>query len=246
MGAAVIQVIGPSDAQAKDIYQDVVFRNLIDHDSGRVIQNLDLQRCTFINSKLSSGLDPKKRTILRRLHLSHCCIKQRFAMVGAPILEHTTVEHLRCGDVLIFWGAAFQRVTLKGHMPPMIFHERMAGNAVPIECAERFREANGAFYTAVDWALDIRDAQFATVRLSSIPGQLIRRNPATQVMVSRSKLLERDWSKLPLPSITRVSVENCLASCHEYQVIVAGERSRTFAAQLEGLEILRREGFAAD
>ena len=242
----MIQVIGPSDAQAKDVYHDVVFRDLVDRDSGSVIQNLDLQRCSFMNCKLSTGLDPKKRATLRRLHLSDCRIKQRFAMIGAPILDDITVEDLRCGDVLFFWGATFRRVTLKGHMPPMIFHERTAGNTVPIECAERFLEANGEFYRAVDWALDIREAQFATVRLSSIPGQLIRRNPATQVMVSRLKLLERDWSKLTLPSITRVSVKNCLASRHEYQVIVAGERSRTFSAQLEGLEILRCEGFTVD
>lgn len=243
----MIEFIGPSDVQAQHIYHDVVFQNLIDRDSERVIQNLNLQRCSFTNCRLSSGLDPKKRTILRRLHLSHCRIKQRFAMIGAPILDEITVEDLRCGDVLIFRGAAFRRTILKGHMPPMIFHERTVGStAVPVGCAERFLAANDEFYTAVDWALDIRDAQFATVRLSSIPGQLIRRNPATQAMVSKSKLLERDWNKLPLPSITRVSVKDCLQSRHEYQVIVAGERSKTFSAQLDGIELLRREGFVKD
>lgn len=239
-------LIGPPDDQEQDVYHDLVFRNLVDRDSGRVIQNLDLQRCSFINCRLSSGLDPKKRTTVRRLHLWHCRVQQRFTMVGAPIVDDVTVEDLRCGAVLFFWGAAFRRVTLKGHMPPMIFHERTVGNIVPAECAERFLAANRDFYAAVDWALDIRDAQFADVRFSSIPGQLIRKSAATQLMVSRSKLLTHDWNKLPLPSITRVSIKNCLQSHYEYQVIVAGERSSTFSAQLEGLEILRQEGFAVD
>lgn len=243
---AVIDFVGPSDGEPQCVYHEAVFRNLIDRDSGRIVQNLDLHRCSFINCRLSSGLDPANRTTFRRVQLSHCRIQQRLGLVGAPILEDILVDDFRCGDVLIFSGAAFRRVTLKGHMPPMILNERMAGGAVPVECAELFVAANREYYKSVDWALDIRDARFASVRLSSVPGQLIRRNPETQVLVSRSKLLQTDWNNPALPSITRVSLRNVVNSRHEYQVIVAGERSNTFPAQLKGFDILRREGLVLD
>lgn len=240
------QVIGPPDEHQPRVYEDVEFHGLDDRDSGRVIQNLDLRRCSFGGCTLSEGFDPRKRTIVRRIRLSNCRIPLRFGLIGAPILDEVTVEDFRSGQILILWGAAFRRVVLKGRMPSMNFNEKTAIGCITAEHAQRFVEANRKFYQDVDWAIDIAAAEFSSVRLSSIPGQLIRRDPATQILLRRSRLMGREWATLALPAITQIAIEQILDSQHEYQIIVAGKRSKKFAEEMQGIELLRREGFTVE
>lgn len=133
-------------------------------------------------------------------------------------------------------------------MPPTNFNEvtKLIMGYVTAEHARSFVVANRQFYQDVDWPIDILQAEFGSVRLSSIPGELIRTDSATQVRLRRSDLTRRNWSALPLPSVTRVHVECALASNYEYQVVVAPKRNSGFAEALRGIEILRREGFTVE
>ena len=204
-------MIGPPDEEQPGVYEGVEFDGLDDRDSGRVIQNLDLHRCSFANCTLSAGFDPRKRTIVRRVRVSNCRIPSRFGLMGAPILDGVTVTDLCCGQILILWGTAFRRVVLKGRMPSMNLNEKTVFGCITAEHAQRFVEANRKFYEDIDWAIDIAEAEFGSVRLSSIPGQLIRRDPATQVLLKRSRLVGREWTALALPRITQVAIEQVLA-----------------------------------
>ena len=227
------------------VYEGVHFSRLRDWNSGRTIDNLDLRNCTFENCSLSAGGDPQKRTTVRNVRLFQCSVPMRFGTIGAPVLDEVIVEDFRSGAILILNGAAFRHVVLRGHMPPVNFNEKMAAGAVPEEMLRLFREDNAAFYERVDWALDISQARFYSARLSSVPGQLVRRDPETQILVSRARLLEASWDSLPLPATTRISIESCLKSRFEYQVIVAGKRDKRFGEQMRGIELLRRQGIAS-
>jgi hypothetical protein len=167
-------------------------------------------------------------------------------MIGAPVLDEITVEKLHSGRILIIWGAAFRRVILRGHLPSINFNDVTAFGSTSAEEAARFMMANREFYRHVDWALDITEAESPGLKLSSIPGELIRRDPATQILVSKSRLIGGRWQSLPLPQITRIQVERCLKANYEHQVIAAGKRSSNFAVQLRVIDILRREGITVD
>jgi hypothetical protein len=170
----------------------------------------------------------------------------RFGLIGAPILDETVVDGFRAGQILILSGAAFRHVVLKGHMPSINFNEKTAFGAVSADCATAFALSNWEFYKTVDWALDISAAGFPSCRLSSVPGELVRRDADTQILVSKSRLLAIGWERLPLPAITRIGVEACLHSQYEHYVICAGKRSSRFAEEQRGLDILRREGAAIE
>ena len=228
------------------VYDGVTFHRLSDRDLRGVIQNLELRGCSFDNCRLSMGSDPEKRTVVRGVIASDCRILGRFGMIGAPIFTDITIDGLRSGQILIFSGAAFQHVVLKGRMPSINFNEVAAFGSLSEERAGASQRANHEFYRGVDWALDISTAEFPSFRLSSIPGELIRRDRNTQILVSKAKLLQIEWKSLPLPTITRIGVEACLRSQYEHYVICAGKRSTRFDEELRGLDILRREGASVD
>jgi hypothetical protein len=68
------------------------------------------------------------------------------------------------------------------------------------EIQKPFDEAKARYYQNVDWALDIRDAQVKVLEINGVPSHLIRRDPETQVIVSRNKLYQPDWREKLDPS----------------------------------------------
>ena len=251
--ASAATVLGPADDEAPRVYEGVQFQHLRDRDSGRVIQNLELRHCSFgAGCSLSFGGDHKKRTVIRRVRLTGCNVPSKFGMIGAPVLDEVSIDGLRSGAIMIVGGAAFRHVVLQGNIAPMNLNEVAAFPSEPaaVTRAREFRAANREFYRQVDWALDIRQAKLASLRLASIPGHLVLRDPETQVLVSRARLIEGQWTKLRLPAITRIALEDFLSDTSEdhfeTRVIVAGKRSKSFVQALQGLELLRREGFTIE
>jgi len=55
-------------------------------------------------------------------------------------------------------------------------------------------------YKEVDWALDIRDAVFSSAEFFGVPGELIRRDENTQVLLRREAFSRVDWRTCPGPS----------------------------------------------
>jgi hypothetical protein len=107
-----------------------------------------------------------------------------------------------------------------------------------------FDLVNAEFYRNVDWALDIREAEFVECDLRSpMPARLVRRDEETQVVVKRSKLLDGEWRKLDLPQWS-IALEWLLERGDPDVVLVAGKRSKNFKKELAELERLRDAGFA--
>jgi hypothetical protein len=111
---------------------------------------------------------------------------------------------------------------------------------------QAFDEANAAYYSSVDWALDIRDAAFEEADLRGIPAHLVCRDPATQVVVTRHKALEGAWRQLDLSGpYWPMSLEILLSESQAPAVVlVAPKRDPQYGKLLEDLRKLRDAGVA--
>jgi hypothetical protein len=175
--------------------------------------------------------------------------------LGPVIAEDCTVDtawfHRGKWGPQILGGCAFRHVTLRGNFTGALsirwwpFTDVTPRHPAPAD--HPFVSANAAFYRGVDWALDISEAAFSDfeLRFSDIPARLIRRDPATQAIVTRNMLLDRRWAKLKLPEPSiAITLETFLRTGIGDTVIVAGKRSRSFEAELATLDLPRSERIA--
>jgi hypothetical protein len=113
--------------------------------------------------------------------------------IGPAVFRNVSVDSLATNDLLIVWGALFERVTLSGELGKLkintfVHHvDRSEATQLPFD---RFRKE---FYASVDWALDISRARFKEFDLRGIPAHLIRRDPESQVVVRRERALDLEW-----------------------------------------------------
>jgi hypothetical protein len=118
------------------------------------------------------------------------------------------------------------------------------GIASPEE-QEAFNAANAEFYSSVDWALDISEAEFVECDIRGIPAHLIRRDPETQVVIKREKALTGEWRTLDLSeTYWPAYIEGFLEDGEDDVVLAAPIQDPKFRVLLEGLQRLRDGGIA--
>jgi hypothetical protein len=122
----------------------------------------------------------------------------------------------------------------------------VAPGSVTPEQQRAFDAANAEYYAAVDWALDIREAEFeGECDLRRVPAHLVRRDPETQVVIRRESAMRREWRDLDLSKTYWASaIEGFLQTGDSDIVFVAGKRDRKFRDLLDGLKKLRDAGVA--
>jgi hypothetical protein len=178
------------------VFVDRVLGNVRDRDSGATFGDLEFGRCRFHGVALSETTDPRRRSTVRRVRIRDC--EAIGCTIWTPIVEEVEVDGLATVGTLLAWGAAFRHVTLRGAIGSVLIATLPdAGLATPDE-RRAIEDANENFYADVDWALDIREAAFADVDLRGVPGRLVRRDPETQVLVTRGRALEGRWRALDL------------------------------------------------
>jgi hypothetical protein len=144
----------------------------------------------------------------------------------------------------------FRRVALRGKLGFIKFNAECHSESdrFPLHQAA-WNDAYREFYKSVDWALDIREAQFSTsVDFHFLPGRLVRRDPETQVLITRDRLRNIDWQKIcregSCPSHA-IEIEWFLTrSVHDSCVVIAPRKTRQFERDLRGLHLLREKGIA--
>jgi len=98
--------------------------------------------------------------------------------------------------------------------------------------------ANEEFYRGCDWSLDIRDAECDSLMITGIPVHLIRRDPATQCVVTRAKAEKGGWKELDLSDCAfGYIIDQMLKGPDSAQVLVAPKRSRHFRASLKAIQL---------
>lgn len=218
------------------------FRGLKDIDTGRVLQDVELERCTFEGCGLSTTDLPERRTIVRNVVARNCRLAG--VSVGPAIFEDVLIDRLVIHDGVFAWGAVFARVTLRGRIGRIAVRPTLPPEGPP-EAARRIAEANRAFYQTVDWALDISEAEFAHFEAAGIPARLIRRDPETQVVVTRAAAQRGDWRQLDLTGTWwAIALEQLAKGEYPDEVFVAPKRDRKVRQLVAGLRRLQDAGIA--
>jgi hypothetical protein len=214
-----------------------------DNDSGRTFSDLEFRKCSFLSSAISITRKPELRSTVRDVKLIQC--EQSGCALEAAIVEDVLVDGFKTNGLFQTWGAVFKHVTLRGKIGRIMISPAVAtGTATPAQ-QRAFDEANAAYYAGVDWALDISEAEFEEGEIQRVPAHLIRRDPATQVVVKREKAMQGTWRQLDLSKTHwATSLEFLLERGDPDVVLVAPKRSRKYRDLLDGLKMLRDAGVA--
>ena len=152
-------------------YQDRTFDGTGDRGrlwGQRVLEHMTFKRCYFKGQGLSMVQRPEKRTIVRHMVLEDC--ETTGCTIGPAILDTVRVRNLKTSRLLQVWAAAFRRVKLEGRMPSLMVSPYFDAMLSQTPMQRRFEEANHEFYTTVDWAVDITEAEFPAIELLARPG----------------------------------------------------------------------------
>ncbi|HJQ38910.1 MAG TPA: hypothetical protein VKB93_17375 [Thermoanaerobaculia bacterium] len=224
-------------------YEGQEFLKLYD-DGGATFMDLEFVKCFFRSCALSITLDPKLRSTVRNVRLIKC--QERGCSLWPAIVEEVLVEDFKTIGLFQTWGAVFKHVTLRGKIGRIMASPFIAPSLATAEQQRAFDAANAEYYSNVDWALDISDAQFeGECDLRRVPAHLVRRDPETQVVITREKAMRGEWRKLDLSKTYWAgAIEGFLQEGDPDIVFVAGKRDRNFRDLLDGLKKLRDAGVA--
>jgi hypothetical protein len=226
------------------------FVSFYDQDSSAVFSDLEFQNCEFVSSSISIASKPALRSTIRNATLVNCRVNA--CSLDPAIVENVTLDGLGMypKDILQTWGAVFNHVVLRGKIDRLMISNDVLPDlslnpGYQEDVVWAFREANAEYYRHVDWALDISGGEFKELDIRGVPGHLIRRDPETQILLTRERVLQEDWRALPFQeTLTPFSLDFMLQQEMSDLVLVAPKRHRKFSEHLHDLELLRKAGFA--
>ena len=217
------------------------FSGFDDRDSRSVFDGFSFHRCEFDDCLLSITSQPELRSTIRNCELVRCTVHQN-STIGTAIVEDSLIDGLTIHGLLFINGAAFKHVTICGRIGRL----DLGGTSfLEDERRAQFAEANAKFYESVDWALDLTRCEASELRVSSVPGHLILRDTATQILVTRQRVLESDWTAIDFGTTAYdVMIEHMLKQGRASEVLIAPRRSKAFSQYLEVQQRLRDAGIA--
>jgi hypothetical protein len=204
----------------------------------------EFRKCCFQGCTLSVARKPASRSTVRNVKLVDC--RQRGCSLHAAIVEDVLVDGFTTnGQLFQTWGAAFNRVILKGKIDRVMFSSAvLPGVATPGD-QQAFDDANAEFYRNVEWALDISQGEFKELCIRGLPAHLIRRDPETQVLVTREKALQGNWKELEFrDNLLPMSLDLFLQREDPSTVLVAPKRHPKFRDYLADIRMLQQAGVA--
>src|SRR5262249_23320306 len=123
---------------------------------------------------------------------------------GPAIFEDVLVDGLKANDTLILWGPLFKHVTLEGKILGGLKINSWATSDPQRETSKTEREFAAArrdFYDGLEWALDLDSAQVGgELDMRGVPARLVRRDPESQVIVTRERARKKGWRSKLSPS----------------------------------------------
>lgn len=220
------------------------FDSFDDRDSASVFHDMEFQKCYFESCELSITRVPALRSTVRNVKLIDC--SQRGCSLSSAIVEDVLIDGLNTnGQLFQTWGAVFNRTVLRGKIDRLMVSSAVLPGVVTPEQQHAFNTANLEYYRTVDWALDVSEGEFKELCIRGLPGQLIRRDPETQVLVTREKALTEDWKNLEFrENLWPTSLNMFLQRGESSMVLIAPKRHPKFKAYLGDMKLLRLAGVA--
>jgi hypothetical protein len=231
------------------VFENQTFDDFDDRDSAAIFSDIEFHRCCFDGCLFSITRKPNLRTTVRNVSLIDCTLNG--GSIGTAIVEDVLVDGLRIAGLFQTFGAVFKHVTLCGRIGNFMINsdvlpDLFVNREYQHEDVDLFREVNAEYYRHVDWALDISRAEFIKeVDIRGIPSRLIRRDPETQIVVTRERVLGGGWSELDFRErLTSFSLNFMLNEGWPDMVMIAPKRHRKFPFYLHDLQLLREAGIA--
>jgi hypothetical protein len=188
-------------------------------------------------------MNPRKRSLIRNIQLIDCEVTG--CTIYPAIIEDVLVSNLITHNLLQTQGTVFKHIKLEGNIGEIMINPFVnPGWATPKEQSV-FDRANAEYYETVDWALDISEARFYECDIRRVPTRLIRRDPETQVIVTREKAIIGKWKELNLSkTYWDTGIQFLLNRGDPDVVLVAPKKNPKFPDLLDGLKMLRDAGVA--
>jgi hypothetical protein len=225
-------------------YADETILHLSWRDQPITLQDYTFVRCTFRGCYIQTLDDPARRAVIRNVKLTQCEIWGESSDISGAIVEDCEVHGLKTGGLLRIDGCAFRHVKLSGNIGRIMITDSPVDVFIAEALKHRFVEANARYYDDSDWAIDISEAMPTELDLNGIPGRLIRRDPETQVLVRRERVLDGEWKHLPLREMVRMWLSDIVQKGWEDGVFVVPARGRLRRELMESMLVLRRAGIA--
>ena len=220
------------------------FDSFRDRDTGATFCDMEFEKCYFESCVLSLTRNPALRSTVRNVQLKDC--SQRGCSLNAAIVKDVLVDGFKTnGQLFQTWGAVFDRVILQGAIDRLMLSSAVLPGVIGLDEQQAFDDANAEFYRHVEWAFDISKGEFKELCIRGIPGDLIRRDPETQVLITREKALKGEWKDLEFrESLWPVSLDLFLQREELSTVFAAPKRHVKFHDYLEDLKLLQHAGVA--
>jgi hypothetical protein len=213
----------------------------IDRNSGRTFSDIEFLDCYFVGCAISVTREPRLRSIMRHVKVINC--EQRGCTLYSAVVEDVLINNVKTNGLFQVWGAVFKHVTIKGKAGRIMTSPLIEISAHPSKQQKLFDIANELYYRNVDWALDIRDAEFEEADLRGIPARLVLRDSETQFLITRERALNSNIEKVDLTGTHwKTAVELFLSSGYPDEVFVAPKRHPRFRTLLAGLVGLKNAG----
>jgi hypothetical protein len=212
---------------------------------GRVVRNIRAVDCTFgTYRQLGSGFAQFERIELVRPNrttrlIMNVALRDVTVEAADPAFGDKragVLRDLRERKLLSLVNVLCDRVTLIGEFGDLFFRN----DAEKLSPAQRRFAAS--FYENVEWALDIRGARFRGLTLRSLPGHLVRRDPARHALILTERVAaDRTWERW---SAARTLLEFALRHTEECHFLIARDApARAAATDRKMIAELRRAGF---
>ena len=211
--------------------------------SGKLISDMLFKHCSFVGCSISATTNVRKRSIVRNIELINC--SSRGNTIYTAIIEDVLVSSLKTYTLLQTWAAVFKHVKLEGNIGRIMISPLVDAARPNSRVQAAFEKANADYYQDVDWALDISEGRFVDCDIRRVPAKLVRRDPETQVVITREKALMGEWKKLDLSkTYWATAIEFLLESGDQDMILVAPKRYSKYPDLLDGLKMLRDAGVA--
>jgi hypothetical protein len=225
------------------------FYQLYDRGDQLRLEDMKFENCEFTRCAISLTEQFGRMSTVQNVSLTDCAFIN--CQTGPTIFSNIAINNLKASDLLILWSPYFDRVTFSGDICKIKVNTTADPSTWENEKQKPFNDFRKQFYANVEWALDISQARFKEFDLESVPAHLVRRDPESQIVVTREKALQfarPGWEKLLDPACKHWAfVIDLFLSDGDADVVLIAPLGAVKAKRdplLKGLQELRRIGLA--
>lgn len=220
-------------------------RQLEGRDHPAHVAGFRLENCEVMGTMLASRQPGEWRTI--RDCAAVRCRQFNCALAGTAIEDCLLDTMGQAGPGYFTLDACvFRHVILRGRITTTLLRfdpNPFGGNGMGPSFKDIWPSEMVKYYASVDWALDVTQAKFTSLTaLTTMPGDLVRFDPARAVLVRRERLVG-DWAA-GMPGVMQICCEQFLEGPFASFVVQRGESKANREQFARDAGWLRAHGFA--